>query len=98
MSKALEILELMRGYCNDVVHKCCDYNIYLDLIDFIDTASDDVETMEARIAELEEAIKPKTCEGCKHNEKGRFIPSEKYAKCFFLDTELKNHYEPKDNA
>lgn len=43
INKAIQKLELMRGYCDDIIHKSCDYNIYTDMIDFIDTTINDLE-------------------------------------------------------
>ena len=47
------------------------------------------------LAELEEAMKPKTCEGCKHKPNDGECYYEPCGTCarFFYD-----HYEPKDNA
>lgn len=43
INKAIQKLELMRGYCDDVIHKSCDYNIYTDMIDFIDATINDLK-------------------------------------------------------
>lgn len=43
INKAIEKLELMRGYCDDIIHKSCDYNIYTDMIDFIDATINDLK-------------------------------------------------------
>ena len=45
------------------------------------------------INELEEAMKPKTCEGCKYVSQGRYrVPCDTCART------LHDEYEPKDNA
>ena len=51
--------------------------------------------LDEAIAELEEAMKPKTCEGCKHKPNDGECYYEPCGTCarFFYD-----HYEPKDNA
>lgn len=43
INKAIEKLELMREYCNNVIHPSCDYNIYTDMIDFIDSTINSLE-------------------------------------------------------
>ena len=43
VDKAIEKLELMREYCNNVIHPSCDYNIYTDMIDFIDSTINSLE-------------------------------------------------------
>ena len=55
MENSLEILYLMRKYLDDVVHKSCDYYIYSDLIDFVDSVSEKVE----------QSINTKSCDECK---------------------------------
>ena len=51
--------------------------------------------LDEAIAELEEAMKPKTCYGCKHKPNDGECYYEPCGTCarFFYD-----HYEPKDNA
>lgn len=45
------------------------------------------------IAELEEAMQPKTCVGCKYVSQGRYrVP------CYTCARILHDEYEPKDNA
>lgn len=60
------------------------------IMDFLDKAY-----IKEAIKELEEAIKPKTCEGCKHKPNEGECYYEPCGTCarFFYD-----HYEPKDNS
>ena len=45
------------------------------------------------LAELEEAMQPKTCVGCKYVSQGRYrVP------CYTCARILHDEYEPKDNA
>jgi hypothetical protein len=51
------------------------------------------------IAELEEAMKPKTCEGCKTCE--HYSSGKQWKKCGWdweCKRKYKDRYEPKDNA
>jgi len=45
--KAIEKLELMRGYCDDIIHPSCNYEIYSDMVDFIDTIILELQKMKA---------------------------------------------------
>lgn len=48
--------------------------------------------LDEAIAELEEAMKPKTCEGCKYVLQGRYrVPCDTCARI------LHDEYKPKDN-
>ena len=48
--------------------------------------------LDEAIAEIEEAMKPKTCEGCKYVSQGRYrVPCDTCART------LHDEYEPKDN-
>ena len=49
--------------------------------------------LDEAIAEIEEAMKPKTCAGCKYASQGRYrVPCNACART------LHDEYEPKDNA
>ena len=49
--------------------------------------------LDEAIAELEEAMQPKTCAGCKYASQGRYrVPCDACART------LHDEYEPKDNA
>ena len=58
-------------------------NYIMDLLDKSD--------IDEAIAELEEAMKPKTCEGCKHQK----IDIDR---CDFCKRYYSDQYDPKDNA
>lgn len=49
--------------------------------------------LDEAISELEEAMQPKTCAGCKYASQGRYrVPCDRCART------LHDEYEPKDNA
>ena len=52
------------------------------------------------IVELEEAIKPKTCEGCDNNHKDRtiFYDGKKALMCTFCKYGAVSYFKPKNNA
>ena len=52
------------------------------------------------ISELEEAMKPKTCEGCKFRNTVKFVQveSETLECCSVCVRNCYDYYEPKDNA
>ena len=58
------------------------------IMDFLDKAY-----IKEAIKELEEAMQPKTCAGCKYASQGRYrVPCNACART------LHDEYEPKDNA
>jgi len=61
-------------------------------IGYIEWANDCIDEA---IVDIEEAMKPKTCEGCKHKPNDGECYYEPCGTCarFFYD-----HYSPKDNA
>ena len=95
MNKALEILEYF-------VAEHMAYNNTPFLLHEFDEAIAELEAMEARIKELEEAMKPKTCDGCKQSFEPNNQTFHKYF-CEYLKIPIHgdfycNRYEPKDNA
>lgn len=65
--KALDLLK---------VYKTIDFGCdMLELHKEIDEAISEVEAMQKRITELEETMKPKTCDGCTYDNNGRVYPS-----------------------
>lgn len=66
-----------------------------DIHDLMELNIDHVKVYEA-IAELEEAMKPKTCDGCYWSEDDSCCDGI-CGKCLRND-ELRDMYEPKDNA
>ena len=88
MHKALELLKKIKNdknycdncngldYCNNFnCNKLCELNLCAN----------------ESIAELEEAMKPKTCDGCK-------LENRFGATCCECSRHCKDYYEPKDNA
>ena len=54
--------------------------------------------LDEAIKELEEAMKPKTCEGCKHNDTKLKMCNYEYTCIRQLIPTVSDGYEPKDNA
>ena len=73
------------------------------LMDRSDIANHKIVTTEMfneAIAELEEAMKPKTCDGCKFRNTVKFVQveSETLECCSVCVRNCYDYYEPKDNA
>lgn len=58
------------------------------------------EELDEAIAELEKAMKPKTCEGCDNNHKDRtiFYDGKKALMCTFCKYGAVSYFKQKDNA
>ena len=87
MEKALEILNNI--YFDDRGIMCIEKSTALDVFN--------------AIAELEEAMKPKTCDGCKWEQETKIIKTnigDKIDICKLCSRyeNLQDYYEPKDNA
>ena len=77
--KVLEILKAFREV------GCC--------VGDADEAIAEVEAMQERIKELEEAMKHKTCKGCVHE-----VEDMQDLYCAFCSRSCDDNFEPKDNA
>jgi hypothetical protein len=84
MEKALEILKHYHNLCSQLFVQTGD-----------EEYRDEYVKINEAITELEKAMKPKTCEGCKHKPNDGECYYEPCGTCarFFYD-----HYSPKDNA
>lgn len=101
--------EFIKKYKNDCRYYFDGY--YIGCIDdFLTNIYNDHEAQlkakDERIKELEEAMKPKTCEGCKFDYDidnydiidGKRLDGFRPNECYICERNMKDRYEPKDNA
>ena len=68
--------------------------VFMSLVDKIFNEHEaQLNTKDERIKELEEAIKPKTCDGCVHE-----VEDMQDLYCAFCSRSCDDNFEPKDNA
>ena len=78
--------------CVAELKECCE--IYKESIkSFIEAHEEIIRNKDKRIEELEEAIKPKTCEGCFYDDKDGVL----HVECAFCLRHSNDHFKPKDN-